>query len=399
MFKEETLFILGAGASYPYGYPLGKELIQDIIHNIKHDEIYVPMSESHLRQHTANASSHLMINFRLVELLDDLTSIPIDSFNNTGTPALNTLTVFNSKSYAQIPIKRIEEFHDLQEALTDFDPVSIDAFLSHHDRYALAGKIMIIYTLLKCEKKRYFSRLKKAEPHESTQLIERTPDNWYSYLINDILSGCNAPQDICNNKLNIITFNYDVSLDYCLQKKLSNVGLLKGNKDAKDFIQELTLSRIKHVYGKIYNDDPTMIYEEFSPKSNAVTQIKAEVSRNARRFLKAINSSELIKPITPERKTEEPYKKLIENAKNIYIIGFGFDRDNLNILGLPENESEYANLFMRKKIKYMDFDGKMKSLADQFNSLKLRHQSLSITRSVANHITDAYQNDFKINLY
>jgi hypothetical protein len=34
MFKEETLFILGAGASYPYGYPLGKALVIDIVNNI-----------------------------------------------------------------------------------------------------------------------------------------------------------------------------------------------------------------------------------------------------------------------------------------------------------------------------------------------------------------------------
>jgi rRNA processing protein Krr1/Pno1 len=398
MFKEETLFILGAGASFPYGYPLGKKLIEDIIHNIKHDEIYIPMSEAHLIEHISNASSHIAINFKLSELLEILESTQIDTFDQVGTPTLNTLTTFKGKNYAKIQIRRIEEFHELQNALTEFDPVSIDAFLSHHDKYSLAGKIMIIYALLKCENKRYFSMRKKNEKDTTN---EPEPDNWYSYLINDILSGCNLPEDICKNKINIITFNYDVSLDYCLQEKLSNVGLLKKNPKAQEYIRTLTSSKIKHVYGKIYNDDPTETYSKFYPKSNSVTEIKAEILNNSRRFLKAINEKKLIKLISPERKTEDPYKKLILEAKMIYIIGFGFDRDNLNILGLSDKESEWGELFNAngdRKLSYMDYDDKMKALSEQINFLKAKYGS-RITKSTSKHITNAYQNDFKISIY
>ncbi len=42
MFKKETVFILGAGASKPYGYPLGSDLIKEIIANIDNDCIYIP---------------------------------------------------------------------------------------------------------------------------------------------------------------------------------------------------------------------------------------------------------------------------------------------------------------------------------------------------------------------
>ena len=359
------------------------------------------MLETYLQQHMANANSHIAINFTLKDILDELASTPIETFDKTGTLALNTLTVFKEKKYAQIQIKRIEEFHQLQEALTDFDPISIDAFLSHHPQYALAGKIMIVYTLLKCEKKRYFSKQKKFEPNNAANENEREPDNWYSYLINDILSGCNTPRDICNNKLNIITFNYDLSLDYCLQKKLSNVGILKEDKKAQQFIQELTSSRIKHVYGKIYDDDPIEIYERFSPKSSSVTEIKAEVSRNARRLLKAVDSRELIKLISPERKADEPYRQLINDAKAIYIIGFGFDRDNINTLGLNDIETEWGELFNsrgERKLRYMDYDGKMKALFEQIDFLKSKYGS-RITRSTSKFIIDAYQNDFKISLY
>ena len=398
MFKEETLFILGAGASCPYGYPLGKDLIQDIIHNIKHDEIYIPMSETHIREHMANVSSHIAINFTFSDLQAMLESTPIETFDQSGSEALRTLTSFKGTNYATVQIGRIEEFHQLQIALTDFDPVSIDAFLSHHDKYALAGKIMIIYTLLKCENKRYFTMRKKAKSGDKD---EPEPDNWYSYLINDILSGCNSPEDICENKLNIITFNYDVSLDYCLQNKLSNVGLLKNDRKAQEYIRTLTSSKIKHVYGKIYDDDPVENYGKFIPKSSSVTEIKAEIANNARRFLKAIQEKELIKLISPERKSEELYKKLITDAKMIYIIGFGFDRDNLNMLGFSDNEIEWGGLFKEKgdrKLKYMDYDGRMKGLSDQIQFLKEKYKA-KITKSTSKLITNAYQNDFKISLF
>jgi hypothetical protein len=42
MFKKNTLFILGAGASKTYGYPLGISLVNSIIKHIKDDIIWLP---------------------------------------------------------------------------------------------------------------------------------------------------------------------------------------------------------------------------------------------------------------------------------------------------------------------------------------------------------------------
>lgn len=56
------------------------------------------------------------------------------------------------------------------KALVDFDPVSIDAFLRDHPAYSKAGKIMIVYSLLKHENKSAFTF-----NHEEK-------DNWYSFF-------------------------------------------------------------------------------------------------------------------------------------------------------------------------------------------------------------------------
>lgn len=46
MFSKSTLFILGAGASLPYGYPTGLNLVKEIINNIDKDEIFFPLRHS-----------------------------------------------------------------------------------------------------------------------------------------------------------------------------------------------------------------------------------------------------------------------------------------------------------------------------------------------------------------
>jgi hypothetical protein len=107
----------------------------------------------------------------------------------------------------------------------------------------------------------------------------------------------------------------------------------------------------------------------------------------------------LISRLTGAFKAEkDKYKSLIQNAKKIIIIGFGFDEDNLKVLGFPSQPEEYEELLKGKQLLYMDYDGRMRGLAEQFEHLKQTF-NLRVTRSVATRVVDAYQNDFKIRLY
>jgi hypothetical protein len=393
MFNDNTLFILGAGASTPYGYPLGNELITNIIDSINNDYIYIPMSSTSIQKYINNANSIIELNFQIDEIIFDLKNTPLNTFATEGKQTLNSLMSFKDKTYAAGTLDKITEFRELRKALIEYDPISIDAFLNQNPRYAVAGKIMIIYALLKCENKDLFERRRETTDYR--------PDNWYSYLIKDLLSGSSNPSVIKNNNLNIITFNYDMSLDYCLAKKLSEVGILSDNDVAKNFIYELTTKRIHHVYGQLHNEIPIKNYgDHFVIKNGAFTEKNR--NGNMARLIASIKTQNSIRLIGEERKHHTTdYKQLIKDAKKIIIIGFGFDRDNLDILGFPNEETEYAQLLMGKQLKYMDYKGTMRGLADQFDYLKLRHGalSLSITRSKAELIKDAYQNDFKIYLY
>lgn len=67
MFNEETLFILGAGASWYYGYPLGKDLIHAIIQAITSEQIYVPLTREQEAMVSSNTDllNKMRPNYRL----------------------------------------------------------------------------------------------------------------------------------------------------------------------------------------------------------------------------------------------------------------------------------------------------------------------------------------------
>lgn len=392
MFKSETLFILGAGSSSPYGYPLGKNLIDEIINNIKKDSIYLLLPHELNGKYYFNENVGKVVDDKIQNayVLDDfiqyLEAIDLLKFTQ-GQPQVpigsnNQLLKIDGNHFVPAKLKQFKDFFDLATALEDFDPVSIDAFLRDHPAHTKAGKIMIVYSLLKHEN---ITKFKKDQKQN---------DNWYSFLLNDLLSGCDNPDDITKNKLSIITFNYDLSLDYYIEKKLSEIGFLKDSKTAKQYISTLVSENIYHVYGKLYDEKPTEVYGNYYGDPTTRNYEKD----NSKRFMKAVRSYRSIKSIYQERKKEEKYSTVINNSTEIKIIGFGFDRDNLDMLSFPFNEAQYGDFLRGKTLKYMDYKGQMNSLSYQFDRIKQKFK-LSITRSTTDNITNAYQNDFKIYLY
>lgn len=69
MFYENTVFILGAGASFPYGYPTGKGLIQKIKHSIKNDKIILLHNEPFSKSCFKDLMAYLD-NFNLSKIND-----------------------------------------------------------------------------------------------------------------------------------------------------------------------------------------------------------------------------------------------------------------------------------------------------------------------------------------
>ncbi len=376
MFKEKTVFILGAGSSKAYGYPLGKELINSIIENISRDEVLLPgISEKE--------------NYSFKELEPRFFKRNPDDFNGlVKSPTGHELYILNEQDYFHaVKLERIDIFSHLKKTLVDFDPVSIDSFLRDHPSCIKAGKIMIFYSLLKFEKEEKFK-------HQGNPPAD---GNWYSCLLNDILSGAEKPEDVLKNKLDIITFNYSIDLDYCLYKKIGETEFLSSISEK---VIDSLKNHVHHVYGQLQEKDIVATYGQYSnEKVNSNSKRKFEV--NSQRFVYSICSKDQIKLINSERNSNESkkYKKLIKSAKNIVIIGFAFDRDNLDIIGFPRTQNEYLEYFKGKTVKWMNYNDSMKGLYNQFSILAKESKEFNFIHTSSCSIVEAYQNDFKLFLY
>jgi len=198
MIPQETLFILGSGASKPYNYQTGRELRKYICK----------------------------------ELPVDLAEI------------IKKDTEFYKKAQTN---KRIRDFADTfkKSAIQ-----SIDLWLAMNPKFSEIGKIAIATSILKCECQSRFC-----------EDIDNYSEDWYMYLYNRMTEGFSSPdsyEKFKDNKVAFITFNYDRSLEHFLYTSLTNSFVQKNVEDLillslfKDTIP-IPFSFI-HVYGQI--DEP-----------------------------------------------------------------------------------------------------------------------------------------------
>jgi len=157
MFNEETLFILGAGASWYYGYPLGKDLITSIIQNITADQIYVPLTTKQYSWIQHNPDQLNKMDFSLRDVSDQLEHINLENIPDGNRSPISISSTYLSEKMCEtenftsttsmlvvVKMSQIKEFSELKDALKQFDPVSVDAFLNTHPSYAPAGKELFL---------------------------------------------------------------------------------------------------------------------------------------------------------------------------------------------------------------------------------------------------------------
>jgi hypothetical protein len=278
MITQETVLILGAGVSMAYGFPSGQKLKALIWKKLE----------------------------------------------NCGDEFIYAMGM-NAEDYGHK--------HQFDEMVKDFrsdlllsPDYSIDSFLEHHnDNYRKLGKIGIASVLLPLEKRQYlFDEWMQALIDKNEHPDIRLADgHWYQYLFNHMFKNCKKVEDFSNNKVSIITFNYDRSLEYylltCLQAKYK-----KGPIECAKVIQNIP---VLHVYGKL-GDIPELSShpEDAIPYSN--------LNRNLIKFLQIAEKS--IKIINdPNANTSPEFQeaqKLINKATNIYFLGFGFLGENMRRL-------------------------------------------------------------------
>lgn len=217
--------------------------------------------------------------------------------------------------------KSCDHFVDFVAALQESARPSVDAFLEHRTEFLDIGKAAIAYYLIKREIRKVLFWNPFTEPPHS----QRAKDRWYDYLFQVMGSPFD---DFDKNQLSIITFNYERSLEEFL---FSTLKAAYGKPDG-DVAAKLSSIPIVHVYGKLCalpwesaDDEPKRPYDS--------TTNDPQLIGRAAESIKIISEHQ---SDTPEL---ERARRLIVEAENVYFLGFGYHKDNMNRLGFPLERS------------------------------------------------------------
>jgi hypothetical protein len=295
--NKRTVFVLGAGASCPYGYPSGAELRK-------------------------------LICFE-------------EGFWNSYTEYLRS-----NKSVESIKGDRTREVNQFRNVFNNANIKSIDVFMAANPKLAPIGKYIIAFEVFRSEQQSCFGEEAKRR-QERLEDLSQSPDkkrylwgiacfqggDWYFYLYNRLIEGLvgkDALPDFSDDKISFITFNYDRSLEHFLYESLSNsfTEVLET-----EVIKRLKKLKILHVYGQVaplkWQDSEQGI--DYRPEINEPLLQKA--ATNIKTIYEQKESSVL-----------NDAQKLLAQAEKIFFLGFGYAQENLDVLKLPDRNKRPTDI-------------------------------------------------------
>ena len=278
MINKKTVFVLGAGASCPYGYQSGAGL-----------RAWICFQQG-FRDACVN-NKHININ------------MPTEDFINKF-----------SKSSKQ----------------------SIDLFMATNPKLAITGKHIIVFAIFMAEVRSRFREETKITQefysgsnldHPATVLLGKgyfQGEDWYSYLFNKLTSGFTKSDvlpDFSDDKIAFITFNYDRSLEHILFESLSNTFTEVSQPDIIECLKKL---KILHVYGKV----APLKWQDPEKGVDYRQKIDGDILKRSADNIRTIHEQK----VSPEL---EEARTLLAQAQQIFFLGFGYAQENMEVLGLP----------------------------------------------------------------
>ena len=268
--KNNTVLILGAGASVDYGYPTGLELSEKIAISgtyskfMKEVLMFCPTASQHIYQRGFN-------------LIDK--------------------NFFRSRS------------------------LSIDSWLAKEENSECvdAAKLLIAH-VIGIREKSDFSPAQSGFLHMQYRNKNRKRD-WYQLLFNALSTNKFEDFPSSNDKLTVVTFNYDRSLEFYFLKAMQ--GMYRERSEG-DCWEKLNLLNIKHVYGSVGD----------LPVANAEHGVEYG-SPFIEDYMNRIKNLNLIPELRNNNETISFIQGKLKEAQNIFFVGFSYDRMNLELLGFP----------------------------------------------------------------
>lgn len=323
MFTYDTVFVLGAGASWHYGYPTGEGLVDDVIAMARR-----------LAAHCADREKHNYFKG----------SVPmvVESRRKQGGP----------QTYVEAWRQVKRECEALIERLRTVRPLVIDFFLAQNKDLRDIGTFMVAAVILAREAS--WLRLngninRSTSAHQPLAVggVERANDDWYRFLVHKLVYACKTSRDFLSNEVQFVTFNYDASLEFHLARALKAIDMLE-DADVEAFLKE----RVLHVYGCVHDGSPTaadMVDEKSAFGLDATPQDTNHWESRTDFLNRCSLAAAKLRTIDPHNKGAnenvlQMVRAVIKNADVLYILGYGFDENNNERIGLTSLDQSLENL-------------------------------------------------------
>lgn len=274
MDLKHTVFVLGAGASIPYGLPSGYELFQSICS---------------LSNHTKS-------------------SVDLKALESVGISG--------------------DRVRDFAISLVLSGLTSVDAFLEHQRnfiRHEEVGKACIAYFVMKKETPFNLTNIDSIKVN-GTMVAK---DDWYRYLFNTLTDNIEH-DDFANLPISFLTFNYDRSLDLFLWYSIKNTYQLSDD-ETRPIYESIPIIHLHGSLGSLplYS---TATYESGHVPYGGIMPSNTSVPYNCLQIArKSINI------IHEDIDTTAEFTKahvLLEQASRIYVTGFSFHPKSVKRLRL-----------------------------------------------------------------
>ncbi len=209
----------------------------------------------------------------------------------------------------------VKEMDSLKSELNLSQMPSIDAFLEHRrDEFIKAGKAAIALSLLSKENPDTFNDFDNREKGIYNYLYQNLTTSW---------------EEFKENKLTIITFNYDRSLEHFLFSALKH----SYNKSDSEVAEAIQAIPIIHVHGSLgplsWQANGGIDYCPLFRNDQGASEI-------AKRIKVASENIVIVSEAEPKSKEFKAANKYLSEAERIYFLGFGYYSVNLERLGLSQ---------------------------------------------------------------
>lgn len=255
------------------------------------------------------------------------TSIPYDFSSGTGL----VQSILENSQKGGLIHKYLTQYYGydpetlrmFNKALAMSGQMSIDSFLEHREDLREIGKTIITIEIAYRE---YKSKLYEGFREDSGNSL-------YHYLYRNMNAELN---DFKSNKVAFVTFNYDRSLEYFLCYALMYTHKIKYAKIA----QVLESIPIIHVHGKIglLAWEVTGSYNRIYENTYGTNIISKNSDRDIQNLETISNKINIVSDGQPEEKLTGEIQQQLQKADEVIFLGFGYDEENLNKLGILDSE-------------------------------------------------------------